>query len=53
MIKKSTKYSRIHSIGIGNGASFQLVQGCAINGKGKSVMISDNENPAEKIIELL
>ena len=33
--------------------SLDLIQGCAKNGKGKSVMISDNENPASKIIELL
>lgn len=53
MVKNNTKYSRVHTIGIGNGASLDLIQGCAKNGKGKSVMISDNENPASKIIELL
>ena len=53
MVKKNTKYARVHCIGIGNGASFDLIQGCAASGKGKFVMISDQENPAEKIIELL
>ena len=53
MVKKNTKNSRVHSIGIGNGASFDLIQGTANGGKGKYVMISDNENPAQKIIELL
>ncbi len=46
MVKKNTKYCRVHSIGIGNGASFDLIQGCSKNGKGKNVMISDTENPA-------
>lgn len=50
MVKKSTKYCRVHTIGIGNGASFDLIQGCAESGKGKYIMISDDENPAEKII---
>lgn len=53
MVKKNTKYCRVHSIGIGNGASFDLIQGCANSGKGKYIMIDDHENPAEKIIELL
>jgi len=46
MVKKNTKYCRVHSVGIGNGASFDLIQGCADAGKGKFVMISDTENPA-------
>lgn len=50
MVKKSTKYCRVHCIGIGNGASFDLIQGCADSGKGKYIMISDDENPAAKII---
>ena len=29
MVKKNTKHSRVHSIGIGNGASYDLIQGCA------------------------
>ena len=53
LVKKNTKHCRVHSIGIGNGASFNLIQGCADAGKGKYIMISDNENPTEKIIELL
>lgn len=53
MVKKSTKYCRVHSIGIGNGASYDLIQGCTEGGKGRFIMIADDENPAEKIIELL
>lgn len=53
MVGKSTKYSRVHTIGIGSGASQSLIEGCSRAGKGKSVMISDSENPAEKIIGLL
>ena len=50
MVRKSTKYCRVHTIGIGNGASLDLIDGCAKAGKGKSTMISDNENPSSKII---
>lgn len=53
MVRKNTKFSRVHAIGVGNGVSLDLVNGCAEAGKGKSVVISDNENPSEKIIELL
>lgn len=53
LIRTQTKYSRVHSIGIGNGASFNLIEGSAKAGKGKYIMISDNEDPADKIIELL
>ena len=53
LIKMNTKFCRVHSIGIGNGASFNLIKGSAENGKGKYILISDYENPAEKIIELL
>ena len=53
LIKQKTKYCRVHSIGIGNGASFNLIQGSAENGKGQYIMISDAENPADKIIQLL
>ena len=53
LIKQNIKYCRVHSIGIGNGASFELIEGSAKNGKGKSIMIGDNENPSDKIIELL
>jgi hypothetical protein len=47
------QYSRVHSIGIGNGASEDLIMGCAQQGKGYSVMISDEEDPTDKIIEIL
>lgn len=53
MVRKNTKFCRVHSIGIGSGASIALIEGCAKEGKGKSIMISDDQNPAEKIIELL
>lgn len=42
MVKKSTKYCRVHCIAIGNGASLDLIHGCANNGKGKYTTISDN-----------
>jgi hypothetical protein len=53
MVMNNTKYCRVHTIGIGNGASLDLIEGCAKAGKGKHIMISDNENTSEKIIELL
>ena len=42
LVKKKTKYSRVHTIGIGDGASYDLIQGCAKAGKGKYIMIPDN-----------
>lgn len=50
MVKNNTKYCRVHCIGIGNGASLNLIQGCSKNGKGNYVMITDSENPSNKII---
>ena len=29
MVRKNTKYARVHCIGIGKGASYDLIQGCA------------------------
>lgn len=46
IISKNTKFSRVHSIGIGNGASTALIENSAKAGKGKSVMISDGEDPS-------
>jgi hypothetical protein len=43
----------VHTIGIGNGASEELIKGCALKGKGHHVFISDQEDPSEKIIQLL
>ena len=53
MVGANNKYSRVHTIGIGNGCSEQLILGCAKKGKGIHVFIGDQENPAEKIIQLL
>jgi len=46
-------YSSLYSIGIGSGASEFLVQEIAKSGKGKSVMISDEEDPKDKLGSLL
>ena len=53
IIKQKVKFSRVHTIGIGDGASQALVTGCAKHGKGHSVFIKDSENPSSKIIQLL
>jgi uncharacterized protein YegL len=53
MVRQNKKYCRVHCIGVGNGASLALIEGCAKEGKGKHVMISDSERTAEKVIELL
>lgn len=53
-ISKHTQYTRINSIGIGNGCSEQLIRGCAERGKGYSIFIEDEEQkPEQKIISLL
>jgi hypothetical protein len=53
LVAHNNKYSRVHTIGIGEGASKALVKGCAEKGKGKAIFIADNEDVAGKIIELL
>lgn len=53
MVGVNNKYSRVHTIGIGNGCSEALILGCAKKGKGHHVFISDDENPSEKIIQIL
>ena len=53
MVGRNCKYSRVHTIGIGNGCSEQLILGCAKKGKGSHTFIVDAEDPAEKIIQLL
>ena len=52
-VRKNVKYSRVHTIGIGSGASAALIKGCAAKGKGHHTFIKDDENPSEKIIQLL
>lgn len=53
LVHSHTKHARVHTIGIGNGASLALIRGCAEKGKGEYCMISDQEPPAAKIIQLL
>jgi hypothetical protein len=53
MVSNNNKYARVHTIGIGNGASESLIQGCAKRGKGFHVFITDQEDPSDKIIQLL
>jgi hypothetical protein len=53
LVKENNKYSRVHGIGIGEGASKALIKGCAEKGRGRAIFLSDNENVAGKIIELL
>ena len=52
-IAKHTHSMRIYSIGIGNGCSEELIQGCAEKGKGTYTFITDDEKPEQKIINLL
>ncbi len=53
LIKKNNKYNRVHSIGIGSGASPYLINECAKAGKGKSLFIEDNDDMQGSIISLL
>lgn len=46
MVGAKNKYARVHTIGIGNGCSERLILGCAQQGKGYHVFISDEEDPA-------
>lgn len=53
LVRKSIKYSRVHTIGVGNDVSQALIIGCAEKGKGRHIFINNGENPSEKIIQLL
>ncbi len=41
MVAANNKYSRVHTIGIGNGASEEIIIGCAKRGKGHHVFVTD------------
>lgn len=53
MVGQNTKYARVHTIGLGSGASRNLIVDCAKTGKGSHIFISEQEDPSEKIIQLL
>ena len=53
LVEQKIKFSRVHTIGIGNRCSQRLITGCASKGKGNHIFISDFEDPSEKIIQLL
>jgi len=42
MVESNNKFARVHTIGIGNGASPALIVGCAQKGKGSHVFINDS-----------
>lgn len=46
MVGNNNKFARVHTIGIGNGASAALIVGCAEKGKGSHVFINDQEDPS-------
>lgn len=39
LVRKHARQSRIHAIGIGEGVSRYLIEGCAEKGRGVSIMI--------------
>lgn len=45
--------NRVFSLGIGNGCSTQLVQGCADRGKGKAAFVTDPKDIAGSVISLM
>lgn len=53
LVKDNTHFARVHTIGVGNGASPALIKGCAEKGKGKHIFIQDDENVSAKIVQLL
>lgn len=46
LVSRSNKFSRVHTIGIGNGCSQSLIIGCSEKGKGHHVFIKNDENPS-------
>ena len=53
LVKENIKYSRLYTIGVGNGCSTALIKGCAEKGKGKAVFITDDGDIASPVIQLL
>lgn len=53
LIKRNNKYNRVHSIGIGSGASHHLINESAKAGKGKAIFIKDNGDMQGSVISLL
>ena len=53
LVEKSNKFSRVHTIGVGDGCSEELIKGCAKKGKGHHVFIKNDDNCSEKIVQLL
>ena len=52
-VSRSCKYSRVHTIGVGDQCSRDLIIEVAKKGKGHHVFIQDNDDPSEKIIQIL
>ncbi|KAL4477543.1 hypothetical protein ABPG74_002693 [Tetrahymena malaccensis] len=53
LIKKNSKYSRVHSIGFGSGVDQYLIKESAIAGKGISKIVNENCDLSEVIINML
>ena len=53
MVERNCKFSRVHTIGVGDGCSEELIKGCAKKGKGHYVFIKNDEDCSEKIVQLL
>lgn len=53
LVSRNSRFTRVHCIGVGSNVSLALVKGCAEAGKGRCILIDKNEDPADKIIELL
>jgi predicted transcriptional regulator len=53
MVSMQNKYSRVHTIGVGNGISVELIKGCAEKGKGYYVFVGGGKDSSEEIIQLL
>ena len=49
-IKKNVKYCRVHTFGIGEGASSELIKNCAFAGHGHYSFISDPEELVKKVM---
>ena len=54
LIKKNAYQAKVHTFGIGSGASIELIKGCAEAGGGKSYFISDSASDLQtKVIDAL
>lgn len=53
LIRKNNKNNKVHTFGIGNGVSTELIKNCALAGFGHYTFISDLNEIEKKVVQAL